>query len=117
MSPALVITYWASFAVMWVVVAFAVRQLLIFRRANRAGIQARDALEHWARWTMLTVVQPNGNFEAFTIRQLFDSKATERLWEQPHSVSFWHADPATHRAWQEEAIQMYPPRTQENDRG
>ena len=101
--------YWTTFTLMWIVVLLAVLAMRRVRRAVAAHTADRDGLENWARWTMISVVDRTGDINAWTIRQLYNSRITERFWEEPATVSFWHADPTAYDEWQQEAVRAFNP--------
>lgn len=105
--------YWVSYSIMWAVTIWALLVLLYYRRrliAATARVRAAadpDSLENWARWTMLSVTDREGNIAAWTLKQIYDSRIAERVWPDPISVALWHSDPVTSQAWQDEAERMF----------
>jgi hypothetical protein len=101
--------YWASCIAMWIAsiiagsVLYHYRRRLLTQTANMRAAGDPDGITAWATWTMLTVTDREGNISAWTLRQIYDSRMTDRLFIEPSSVELWHYDPATVRTQQDTA--------------
>lgn len=105
--------YWTSSACCWAVIILALLAVLHYRRraiamaARARGAADPDGLENWARWTILSVTDREGNISAWNLRQIYDSRTTDRVFVDPISVALWHSDPVTSQAWQDEVDAMF----------
>lgn len=100
----------AWFAVIgsWSAMAWVVLTTTRHRRVLDQAVTNVRGLSEWANWTMLTVVEQNGDVHAWTLRQLYDWQITDRSWRAPVSVTIWQANGELYKAWVDEAKNLYP---------